>query len=358
MNKESLALRLLMAGFDGKTPTPFIKDLVRRGLGGVVLFRRNVESPRQVAELTNELSSLSPLPRLLIAVDQEGGRVARLREGFSRIPPMRRLGELGDVDLCHQTGRLVGEELRAVGISYNFAPVLDVDTNPQNPVIGDRSFSRDPETVARLGLAFAEGLLEAGVLPCGKHFPGHGDTLQDSHKTLPRLERDLDSLRAIELLPFREAARAKLASIMSAHVVYPALDPDLPATLSPHILRKILREELGFTGVVVSDDLEMAAIAERFPMGEAAKLALRASVDIILVCHREDRQEEVLQALATCDRDLLEEAAARVAALADLAGPFSPVDAEAAPQKVGQAKHQALLQRLASGQVGPDPTEA
>jgi beta-N-acetylhexosaminidase len=356
MTREQLALRLLIFGFEGKEPTPFLRDMLRRGLGGVILFRRNVEGPRQVAALSNSLGRLAaPGVRFLLSIDQEGGRVARLREGFSSIPTMRRLGESQDPNLCRAVGRIVGAELRAVGINYDLAPVLDVDTNPKNPVIGDRAFSRDPGEVARLGLSFAEGLLEAGVLPCGKHFPGHGDTLQDSHKTLPRITRSLDELRQIELFPFAEAARRGLASIMTAHVLYPALDDVLPATLSPRILRRLLREELGYTGVVISDDLEMAAIAERFDLAEAARLALLAGNDLLLVCHREDRQEAVLRALADCERSLLEAAVARVEAMTQKIAPWAPVDEEAAVSRTGQPS--ALLDGLRAAPAGPDPTE-
>jgi beta-N-acetylhexosaminidase len=347
----------MMIGFNGlEAPTPFVRDLIRRGLGGVILFARNVEAPAQVARLTNALSGLAPAGPLLVAVDQEGGRVARLRRGFTALPPMRRLGETGDADLCERAGAICGRELRAVGFNYDFAPVLDVDTNPKNPVIGDRSFSRDPGEVARLGLAFARGLRASKVAACGKHFPGHGDTLADSHKTLPRLERDLDSLRQIELAPFREAVRAEIDSIMTAHVIYSALDPDLPATLSPKIMRRLLREELGYEGVVVSDDLEMAAIADRFDLGEAAKLALAAGIDLVLVCHREDRQEAVFKALAGCDRELLERAAARVDALARSLGAFAPVDPAEAERALARPEDAALLARLTAAPVGEDPT--
>jgi beta-N-acetylhexosaminidase len=354
-HKEALALQVLMFGFEGKQPTPFIKDLLQRGLGGVILFARNIESPEQVASLTNQLSTLATTPRrLLISVDQEGGRVARLRQGFSKIPTMRRVGQSRDPNLARLVGRVLGEELRAVGISYNFAPVLDVDTNPKNPVIGDRSFSRESAEVARMGLALAEGLLLEGILPCGKHFPGHGDTHQDSHKTLPILDRSIESLREIELLPFREAAKAKLASLMTAHVVYPALDPSLPATLSPIVVNQLLRGELGYEGVVVSDDLEMNAVAERFDIGDAAKLCVEAGLDIVLVCHQEARQEVAFRALLSCKTEQLERAAARVAHLKSLIPAFTPVDPGEIRTKLQQP--QPLLEALLREPLGEDPT--
>jgi beta-N-acetylhexosaminidase len=271
---------------------------------------------------------------------------------------MRRVGEVGNARLARDMGYLVGQELRAVGVNYDFAPVLDVDTNPDNPVIGDRAFSRDPKKVAQLALAFAEGLRLADVIPCGKHFPGHGDTNQDSHKTLPRIDRDLDSLRKTELVPFAAAAEAGLASIMTAHVLYPALDAELPATLSPYILQKLLREELGYDGVVVSDDFEMAAIAERFAQGEAARLALAASVDLMLVCHREDRQEAVFEALSKAPRSLLETAYRRIEQLTRQLPPFRPIDVSTVRQHIKRPEHQAWLTSLHTGTIGQDPTEA
>jgi beta-N-acetylhexosaminidase len=355
MNKEALALQLLMFGFEGKQPTPFLKDLLRRGLGGVILFARNIESPEQVAGLTNELSALSTTPRrLLISVDQEGGRVARLRQGFSKIPTMRRVGQSRDPNLARLVGRILGEELRAVGVSYNLAPVLDVDTNPKNPVIGDRSFSREPAEVASMGLALAEGLLAEGVLPCGKHFPGHGDTNQDSHKTLPVLERSIESLRESELVPFREAARSKLASLMTAHVVYPALDPHLPATLSPIVVKQLLRGELSYEGVVVSDDLEMNAVAARFDIGDATKMCIEAGLDIVLVCHQEARQEAAFQALMSCKTEHLERAASRVAQMKSLIPPFVPAEIAEVHRKL--QKPQPLLEALLREPTGEDPT--
>src|SRR5512138_628761 len=224
---------LFCVGFHGKTASPEVLELVRRGVYGVVLFARNVEDAGQVAALVAELKRAAGRP-LLVSIDQEGGRVARLRaaQGFTELPPMRALGETGDDVLAYEVGALLGRELRAVGIDQDYAPCVDVDTNPANPVIGDRSFSRDPAVVARLGAALAEGLQSAGVAACAKHFPGHGDTSQDSHHALPRLPHGMERLRAVELLPFRALAAAGVSSIMTAHVVFEPLDPRLPATLS------------------------------------------------------------------------------------------------------------------------------
>jgi beta-N-acetylhexosaminidase len=258
-------------------------------------------------------------------------------------------------------GALLGRELRAVGIDQDYAPVVDVDTNPANPVIGDRSFSRDPEVVGRLGAALAQGLQAAGVAACAKHFPGHCDTSQDSHQDLPRLPHELERLRRIELAPFRALARAGVASVMTAHVVFEALDPRRPATLSPEVMR-LLREETGFAGCAVSDDLEMKAVAEHFPLEEAAPGAVAAGVDALLVCHRAAVQHRAIDLVRGAIEDgriplaRLAEARARVAALLRFAGP--PPDPALARARLRTASHLALAARIPPLAAGRDPTAA
>jgi beta-N-acetylhexosaminidase len=181
-------------------------------------------------------------------------------------------------------GRVLGRELKGVGVNLDFAPVLDVNSNPKNPIIGDRAFSDDPHIAAKVALAFAEGLKREGVLVCGKHFPGHGDTATDSHLTLPRVKRSRGVLEKVELLPFRKAIAVRLPMLMTAHVVYDHLDPKLPATLSPMILKDLLRKRMGFKGVVVSDDLQMKAVSKSYAPDEAAVLSLEAGVDLLLIC--------------------------------------------------------------------------
>jgi beta-N-acetylhexosaminidase len=197
---------------------------------------------------------------------------------------MRRLGERDDEDLTRGAARTLGAQLAALGFSMDFAPVLDVDTNPDNPVIGDRAFGRDPDGVIRHGLAFAAGLAEGGVDGCGKHFPGHGDTDLDSHLKLPRLSHARSRLDAVELKPFHAAARARLPAIMTAHVVFDALDPGVPATLSHRVVTGLLRGELRFEGAIVSDDLEMKAVSDAYAIDEAAVAAIDAGCDLLLVC--------------------------------------------------------------------------
>ena len=318
---DKLAASVVMFGFDGLRPTAEAEALCRRGAAGAILFKRNVGKPQETFELTESLRALAADRRFLLAVDQEGGRVARLREGFTALPALRRIGDLGDPLLAEKAGRILGRECRAAGFDIDFAPVLDVDSNPHNPVIGDRSFSRDPQSCAVFGIEMIAGLQAEGVAACGKHFPGHGDTHQDSHRALPRLSHDLARLDAIELPPFRAAVTAGVASLMTAHVVFEALDAELPATLSPQTLGP-LRQRIGFDGVLVSDDLEMAAVADLMPVGDAAPLAIAAGCDLLLVCHSAERQAAAIDAIRryaeedSGQRARLEQASARVAKLA------------------------------------------
>jgi beta-N-acetylhexosaminidase len=352
--------RLFVVGFSGTSPDREVKSLIDDGVGGVILFKRNVESPAQVAALVKSLKAHAGRP-LLAAVDQEGGRVARLRGApFTTLPPMREVGRTGDAGIAERIGRLLAFELRAMGFDQDYAPVLDVDTNPANPVIGDRSFSRDPAAVARMGVALARGLEAGGVASCGKHFPGHGDTSVDSHLGLPSLPHGLDRLRAVELEPFAAYARAQLASVMTAHVVFEALEPGVPATMSRRVLTSLLREELGFTGVVVSDDLEMKAISDHFSVARAAVEGLKAGADQFLVCHHADVQRSAIDAVVRAvesgevSQARLDTALARVDALMRrfVRGPEDGLD------RLGTAAHRALAEGLAADAfAGEDPTE-
>jgi beta-N-acetylhexosaminidase len=285
LSTAACAGQVIVAGFGAGEPPEALCDLARRGgLGGFILFRRNIGETAELAELTGRLRALSPdgTP-LWIAVDQEGGRVARLRSPVLTLPPMRVLGEIDDPILTRDAAYTLGRQLALLGFNLDFAPVLDVDTNPSNPVIGDRSFAREPERVVTHARAFASGLAAAGVIACGKHFPGHGDTQVDSHLELPRVSHLRERIEQVELFPFK-ALQAELPCIMTAHVVFDALDPGCPATLSRAIVSNLLRGELGFGGLVWSDDLEMKAITERWGVGEAACAAIEAGCDAVLIC--------------------------------------------------------------------------
>ncbi len=244
----------------------------------------DIAGPGQLAGLVADLRGPAPGDwPLLVSIDQEGGLVQRLRAPATEWPPMLAVGSAGDAGRTTAVGRALGEELAAVGVGWNFAPVLDVHTNPANPVIGNRAFGTTPETVARQALAFWRGLRAAGLVGCGKHYPGHGDTRTDSHHELPVVAHDIDRLRAVELALFVAAAAAGVEAFMTAHVLYPALDPDRPATLSRRIATDLLRGEIGFRGVLVFDDLGMKAVADRYPIEELAVGAIEAGCDHLLV---------------------------------------------------------------------------
>lgn len=323
MTSDSLAAlagQVLIAGYPAGALPDALRDLAGRGeLGGFILFRRNLT--RAIARAHGGAPQLEQLPLAeiaaqhaaliaacpgelppIIAIDQEGGRVARLKAPVLELPPMRVLGSLGDEAVTFSAGRILGAQLKALGVSLDFAPVLDVDSNPQNPVIGDRSFSADPEVVACHGAAFARGLQAAGVAACGKHFPGHGDTELDSHLALPRVSHPVDRLQDVELLPFERVHQA-CACIMTAHVVFDAIDAERPATLSTSAL-SLLRERIGYRGVIVSDDLEMGAITDHYGGGDAACGAIASGCDMLLVC---SKPELTLQAhgalIARAERD-------------------------------------------------------
>jgi len=223
--------------------------------------------------------------------------VQRFKEPFPIRPSMREFAKKADAAAAREMAREIGRELLAAGVNVNFAPVLDVDSNPDNPVIGDRSLGMDPERVAHLAAAMIEGFGEAGLVCCGKHFPGHGDTVLDSHHELPVVEAGRELLERRELVPFAEAIKARVPMIMTAHVKVPALDPYYPATISRSILNDLLREEMGFDGVIVTDDLEMGALSKNMPVTDAAFSAQRAGADLMLVCSGPEAAEEARLAL-------------------------------------------------------------
>ena len=289
---------LVIGGFPGTSlPAGFAQALRERRRGGAILFKPNVGGgPSQVAALARAIHAAAP-EAPFVGVDQEGGRVARLKAPLLEVPPMRTVASWGDTTLAERIARAVGTELAALGFTIDFAPVLDVNTCPQNPVIGDRAFGEDADTCARFGAAWIRGLQASGVLACGKHFPGHGDTSKDSHVDLPVVNQPLDRLEGVELVPFRAAVEAGIATLMTAHVVYPALDRERPGTMSPAVCTA-LRERIGFRGVLVSDDLEMQAIAARSTIEDAAVQAVAAGCDALLVCWSDEKQERAIDALS------------------------------------------------------------
>jgi beta-N-acetylhexosaminidase len=298
--------QLLMVGFPGKEPTPEVLDLIQAGhVGGIILFSRNLESPRQILHLTSTLQQAArsaghPYP-LLIATDQENGIVRRTGSATTCFPGNMGLGAINSQAATEAVARATGQELRALGITMNLAPDVDVSNNPANPVIGVRSFGSDPELVARMGTNAVMGYRAAGVVATLKHFPGHGDTDTDSHLALPVVPFDIERLEAIELKPFRWAieASAETLAVMTAHVAVPAItgSSTLPATLAPEVINGLLRTQIGFDGVVITDCLEMRAISAGVGIAEGAVRALQAGADIVLVSHRYDRQMTGLTAI-------------------------------------------------------------
>jgi len=290
--------QLLFAGLPGLDVPDDLAGLIREGrVGGVTLFARNIGTPDETRRLTDALHALAPTDApLCVAIDQEGGRVQRLRAPWTEFPPARALGVRDDVDATRAVGRAIGVELRDVGFDLDFAPCCDVDSNPDNPVIGDRSFATEADAVAWHAGAFIEGLQSAGVAACAKHFPGHGDTVVDSHLELPRVSTPIEHLRSVEWPPFHAARHAGVASMMTAHVVLEVLDPEHPATLSRAAL-DVLRQDIGYEGLVFTDDLEMKAVADHYSPTKITRLALEAGVDVLLVCSRDDLRDSILAAL-------------------------------------------------------------
>ena len=297
---ERMAGNVIVCGFGGlSAPAAVQRWLSERSVAGLILFTRNIDDLAQATELIATCSDgADPSLPILVCVDQEGGRVARFREPVIRLPPMRALAAAGDAQLTRDAGKVLGTQLRALGVNLDFAPVLDVDTNPNNPVIGDRAFADTPDVVIEHALAFAEGLHAGGVLSCGKHFPGHGDTDLDSHLALPRLRHERSRLDAIELPPFRAAA-GRIPSLMTAHVVFESVDAEVPATMSRAAVGELLRNDVGFEGAVFSDDLEMKAVSDRYSIEEAGVLAIEAGCDLLLVCSDVEAAGRLREALAT-----------------------------------------------------------
>jgi len=260
--------------------------------GAVILFSRNYQDPEQITELISSIRAARN-GDLLIAVDQEGGRVQRFQQGFTRLPPASSYARMPE--LAEPAGWLMAAELLAVGVDFSFAPVLDIDCGVSE-IIGNRSFSTDPTLAVRLSSSFRKGMNEAGMAATGKHFPGHGAVALDSHLTLPVDERDLDAIRAKDLLPFKQLIEEGLEGIMPAHVVYPRIDQN-PAGFSPFWIQQILRKELNFNGTVFSDDLSMEGAASVGDFPERARLAQLAGCDMILVCNNPAAAEQVLDAL-------------------------------------------------------------
>ena len=267
--------------------------------GGIIFFGFNLEDAEQIKKFTGDLQALArelKLPPFIIATDQEGGYVKRVRDGVLQTPPARNLGDTGDSELCRATGYQVSRDLGALGINVFFAPIVDINNNPKNPVIGLRSFGTTLDAVLKCALPFEQGARQAyasgGAMPVIKHFPGHGDTQVDSHWSLPVIDKKIEELRTFELIPFRDAIRSGAMAVMTAHILYPQVDKDAPATLSPKLLTETLRGELGFQGVVFTDAMEMSAVSKHYATVNRPITALKAGADILLYTSWQDEPPE------------------------------------------------------------------
>ncbi|MBI4524067.1 MAG: beta-N-acetylhexosaminidase [Deltaproteobacteria bacterium] len=265
--------------------------------GGVILFRQNLIEPKQIQALCRSLWEKCPALPPFIAVDHEGGRVHHLPAPFTHFPSAALIGKTESPEIAYAVGLASARELSSLGINLNFAPVLDVNSNPRNPVIGDRALSSDPAEAAKLGWCMVQGLRAGGIIPCCKHFPGHGDTSADSHRELPVVRKKLSALQIMELHPFIEACRNGIDALMTGHVLYPALDKKYPATLSHSIITRLLRRQLKYEGVVFGDDLEMKALTDNYDLEEIPLLALNAGVDVLMFCRLAKRAIQAFDVL-------------------------------------------------------------
>ncbi|HEV8310429.1 MAG TPA: beta-N-acetylhexosaminidase [Methylomirabilota bacterium] len=335
----------LGVGFEGTTlPADVVALAETSGLAAVILFARNCPSLDTVLALTAAGRALGP--DVLVLVDHEGGRVHRLPPPFTRFPPAAAVGRAKDPALAGAVARAMARELRAAGFDSGLTPVLDCLTDPGNTVIGDRAFAADPETVAACGVAFITAALEEGLIPVAKHFPGHGRTAVDSHLALPQIDAPAAMVEQVELLPFRRAIAAGCLGVMVAHIRYPALDADWPASLSHAVIGGLLRGRLGFTGLVVSDDLEMQAVAQTWGVGAAAVRFVEAGGDLALVCRDATSRGEALGALEAAlaaGRLSLDAARRRRAALRALASARPTPDVGV----IGCAEHRELAAEVA-----------
>lgn len=355
MSQAELIGQLLVVGFYGTTVPPEIVDLIQRQhVGNIILFTRNVQDAQQLFALTHELQMIAQKAGhrypLLITIDQENGMVRRLKQSATIFPGNMALGAIGSEQIAYDVAHATGLELKALGINMNLAPVVDVNNNPDNPVIGIRSFGEDPQAVARLAAATIRGYHDAGVLTSLKHFPGHGDTAVDSHLSLPTVPFALERLEQLELIPFVEGIAAGADSVMIAHLYLPLIMQQamLPSTVSPEIIRTLLREKLGFKGVVISDCLEMNAVAETIGTEQGALMALQAGNDLILISHTYTRQQGGIAAIQAALQtgelvpEAIQQAAERVLAMKARTLSWDTLPTEEALAIIGNSAHQQL----------------
>lgn len=354
-------------GFSGHEPSAEVNKFISDNcIGGVILFTRNVADPIQLAEMNNSLQSLiiKSAPPMFISIDMEGGRVARLKAPFTVWPPMKILGEIDSASLGFKFAETMGKELLSVGINMNFSPCVDIFTNPQNTVIGDRAFGTDAETVSKMSSSVVRGFVKAGIIPCIKHFPGHGDTLLDSHEDLPVVDHDLTRLEEVEFVPFKKAFRARAEFCMTAHIKLPKIDPEWPATMSHKVLQDVMRGRLGYRHLIITDDMEMKAITKNYSTQLAATQAVKAGCNVLLYCHSLQVQEEALEAIVKAVMDgeipesVIEENYNMVLKIKknNFADPYTMVDVTQVSKIVGHPDHLTLAKYISQKQLPPGLT--
>jgi beta-N-acetylhexosaminidase len=358
--------QLFFIGLEGPVLGAHEADfIVKNNIGGVTLFGRNLKTPLELHKLCTDLHNLkTKLPSkapLFIAIDMEGGRVHRLKAPFTQWPSLGKVAKLDSTSVAFKFANLMGLELRAMGINLDFAPCVDILTNPKNVLIGDRSLGTDPEFVAKMASALVRGYIKAGVVACAKHFPGHGNTIIDSHEDLPIEDVDMATLESRELIPFKKAFRARMDMVMTAHIKYKNIDPEHPATLSPLIIKKLLRENLRYKNIIISDDLDMKALTKNYSREEIPVLAMQAGCDVMLYCNEFDSPPIGLEAIRKAIKDnkipaaQVAESLKRVAdlkqeALADCA----PLPLAEATKVIGHPDHLRLAKAINEGNVPED----
>lgn len=300
MTLEQKVGQMILAGIEGTSIDQATRRMIsEQHIGGVILYKNNFSDLSGSVKLVNALKKANkgnPAP-LFVSVDQEGGKVSRLPKDFVLMPDASKVGCSRDPDIAEQMGALLAQELRIMGLNVNFAPVLDINSNPNNPIIGNRSFGNNAELVTKMGLAVIKGMSSGGMVSVVKHFPGHGDTSVDSHLDLPIVRKTIEQLEAMEWIPFRTAIDEKADAIMVAHILFPLIDPDAPASLSKVIIGEQLRGKLGYDGVVITDDMTMGAIAKNYGIAEASVRSVQAGSDILLIAHGYDTAKDVYDKL-------------------------------------------------------------
>jgi len=355
----------LFIGVSGKTLTEDEKKfIIENNIAGITLFGRNCESPEQVRQLCAEIQNLrhrmiDKVP-LFIAIDMEGGRVARLKAPFTQWPAAKKLGDLDSPTASFNLAYAMGKELRAVGINLNFSPCTDTLTNTKNTAIGDRAFSTDSEQVAKHASAYIRGFIKADIISCAKHFPGHGNTIVDSHDELPIESTQLSELEKNEFIPFKKSFKSRLQFLMTSHIKFTNIDAENPVTFSEKFLKKILREELRYRGFIISDDLDMKALSNNYSREEIPVKALKAGVDFLLYCNQPDSEKIAVESIAKALKDgvlNLTEMQSSYKKILDwkkenLKNP-DPLDATSASRIIGHADHFKLSQAIINGEVPP-----